>query len=633
MNKFVGVLFLILFILTGCVERTPLQPLMSIGPGGGVDASDWEEYGAVYLYDELRITTDFGREDRRFSTWYTVNQAIRILNQAGMKYGTVDVKRYDGSLKEFEIVLRQNDGSELRVDTPELKEQYLDTGKVVVPRVEPGSEIVLKLSFHDNEPMVHHDHVVVRNIPVLKSRFTFLSSADMKYKRKSYSIADPFQEAASGSLRGFTVDTENVRPIRDQEDHKFDFLLDWLDFSNLQRTMVQLESFWIPGYHYKAQDWEKISENFIRYYHSPSIFSAMGRLEKITNDVTKWKSNDFAKADAILQYVQDNITIRKKHGASRVDIGSVLRNKAGTTIEISVLLSEMFKLAELQTRQYVTRFPEQGGFDPEIPSWYQLYLPLISVNTGDQELIAFPYRRWFKLGEYPPQLDGLHALELGSGKTAPLPPSVFEEASLQSLVELSLTAPDDNEHSWEYMLGSHFEPSYRSYFDGSSSYHDERIGKKILAKYDDQHRLEDIDVEPIRRGDQVTMNFTFKNDNLSVDHGTGKALSLKPFFRKYFTAFMDSSDTRFKNDLQMMIEEEVDLQDMDKNTQVSFTCENLDNVLFRSECSREEFTSGMTVGRKLTIKEVELSYEDFKGLLPDIRKLNRIGESYVNYSD
>ncbi|WP_153307137.1 hypothetical protein [Desulfosediminicola flagellatus] len=47
MTKYAGTFVLILILLTGCVDRSPLQPLMSVSPGEGIDASDWDEYGAV----------------------------------------------------------------------------------------------------------------------------------------------------------------------------------------------------------------------------------------------------------------------------------------------------------------------------------------------------------------------------------------------------------------------------------------------------------------------------------------------------------------------------------------------------------------------------------------------------------
>lgn len=628
---------LIVFLLafTGCVEHTPLPPYIGVENELDQDVSKWQEYGAVYLYDEVRITADFGRSDRRFATRYDVNQAIRILDRSGVKYGTVEVERYQGELKEFEVTLADKNGKPRPLDLEALKEQYLDTGKVVVPRVEPGSVISLRLSFQDNEPLDGHDHVIVKNIPVLQSRFFFLSSHDLKYKAKSYGLQERMEELSTGAMKGFAIESRNIRPLADEADKQYEFLADWLDFSELARATVQLESFWVPNYHYKAPDWRKISENFTRYYHSPSIFSAMGKLESLTEKQIKGKASDRKKADAILRYVQENITLQRhsEQNASRVNINEVLERKTATGLEMSVLLSEMFKIAGLEIRQYVTRAPSAGGFDQSMPSWYQLQLPLISVAVEGLELIAFPYQRMYSLGEYPPQLEGQFALELGEGKTVPLPPSIHDDGLLRSSVEISLSSLDE-EHRWQYTLGNHFAAIYRGYFEAINDYSLERFGKVILADYGDNNELNDVSTERVGRLSNLTMTMDFENENLMVSHNSGRAVSLKPFFRKYFNSFSDFDDIRVKNDLKIVVEEEIRVNDFqENNATLFFTCENQDNMLFRVECLTEKYADSVVASRKLTIKKAKLGNGDLLQLLPEIKQLNRIGESHVIYTD
>ena len=532
MKKGILIVLVSLLALAGCVERTPLPPYLGLDTMSDIDEEKWLDYGAVYLYDELRITADFGQSDRRFLTRYTVNQAVKILDRSGVKHGTIDLIQFPGDLKEFEVVHHDASGRAQQLDMEALKDQYLDTSKVVIPRVQPGSVISLKYSFADKEPMMHYDHVIAKDLPVLQSAFYFLSSHDMRYNVKSYGFKEIAEEVRTGRMKGYKVSKRDIKPLVADNEQNYSFLADWQDFTDLPRTNVQMETFWISEYHYKAPDWEKIADDFRRYYHSPSIFSARGKIEKQTAKLVTRKASEHEKARAILGYVQNNIALQRHNegAASRVDIGEVLEKKTATMLEMSVLLSEMFKTAGLEVRQYITRPPSSGGFDGSIPSWSQLVFPLVSVVTESSELIAYPYQQLYRIGEYPPELEGLSALDLDKGEVVPLPPSIHRDGQLRSSVEISLNSPDD-EYTWQYALGNHYAALYRGYLNSLSDYSLERFGMKILESYGDQNTLNDISSKKWSSG-EVIMNMTVHNENLDVSHKDGRAISLQPFFSK-----------------------------------------------------------------------------------------------------
>ena len=104
------------------------------------------------------------------------------------------------------------------------------------------------------------------------------------------------------------------------------------------------------------------------------------------------------------------------------------------------------------------------------------------------------------------------------------------------------------------------------------------------------------------------------------------------FFRKFFTEFSDYDEMRVKNDLEIVVDEEVSLNDFkSNNATLSFTCENQDNILFSTECLREDFASSTVIRRKLTLKKVDIDHEHLQSLMPEIRKLNQVSESQVVY--
>lgn len=628
-----GLPIVAILVLSGCVEKNPLPALIGKDVVE-IDTSAWEQYGAVYLYDELRLTMDFSLGNGGFSTIYTVNQAIRILDKSGVKHGTLKAPKFDGELTQFDIRHVDAKGRNLPLDIETIREQFLDTGKIVFPRVQPGSELFVNMSFHSQDPVSYIDHVYTRELPVAKGRFSFLHSNSFNYKTKSYHIDAQPKEVSDHFRNGIMIDLKGIEPFVDLHEKPHEFLADRLDFTDLVRTHIELEHFWSTRSTYTAPNWKKLAEEFIDRFHSTSFFSTSSELKKTTEWLVRHDSSDFDKADTVLQYVQDNFSIVHNGKASTVNLGNVLKAKSGNTIEISVLLSEMFKILGLETRTYVTRSSTAGGFDPELPSWSQLHTPIISVVIEGNEMIAFPFLQWYRLGECPPEIDGSFALDLQNGKTVKLPQSIHNRGLLRSTVEISLDDPNKEKHIWRYRLADHFGARLRAGLKRASQYDLIRLGKNILHKYSDRHKLERIQKDRINRNLDLNMDITFTNETLAVEHQEGNVMLLKPFFRRYFTRMAETKAEQFSNDLEIVFEEEVYLMDFTSNkARLTYTCEPLDNVLFKNECVKEEYAHDAIVSRTLTVKKTQLSRDELKQILPDIRKLNSIGESYVTYSN
>lgn len=152
--------------------------------------------------------------------------------------------------------------------------------------------------------------------------------------------------------------------------------------------------------------------------------------------------------------------------------------------------------------------------------------------------------------------------------------------------------------------------------------------------YSDQHRLENVQRNSINRNSGVNFDLKFSNETLSVEHDSGRMMTFKPFFRTFFTDSVLGRGKTFENDLQIVFEEEIYLMDFVKNSgQLMFACEELDNPMFRVECSEEIYAHDAIVGRTVTVKKTEVTPEELRILLPDINKLNSISESYVTFTN
>lgn len=633
MRIFSLILLLLCSGLFGCVEYAAVPPMMSKADFTVDSLGKWKNYGAVYEYDETRIVANFDTAAKQFESDVVFNKAIRILDKTGVKYGTIELRHpEDGTVSAFDVKLFDAQGRQQHLDLESMKEQYIETEKIVVPRVQPGSRIVMQISFHSTEALSHYDHSYTRNIPVLKSRFTFLSGYELDYSCKSYKLTSEALAVSKNSVRGILVEQGNIRPFRDLFEQRLEFLEDSVDFQDLPRTSVHLTRFSFPGYHWLAPDWQKIAESYRQFYHSTALLGAEEKLKQTARMEVRNLFDDFKQADNILQYVQENITLQNaRYGNFRVDVDRVLERKTGTPTEISVVYEEMLKSLNIETKQYITRFPKYGGFDPEQPSWTQLHIPLIAAVIDGREYIAFPFREGFKLGEYPSELAGSFALNLATGLPERLPDPVTTKGGAHSLAELSLSGKEVN--LWEYTLSDQYAARLQAYFNHYSGYDLERASMEILKKYSDQHTLHDVSLEPIRRGEDVTLNMKYANKHLEIQGEDGKVVMLQPFFRKYFTDAIDSDGlARFNNDMELHFEEEVHITDIpDGNTELLFSCDELDNMLFKTECLSERVGEDFVVSRRLIVKKANLSQEEMLLLKPEIHRLNKVSESKLIY--
>lgn len=614
--------------LSGCIANKPIQPLMTNIGSMAPDVSKWQDYGAVYDYDELRIITDI-QYGSGFTTTSTINRKLRILNREGIRYGTLQIPHLKGSLHAFEVKLVNADGIEQTINVGKIRKQYLKTEKVIVPRVEPGCEISLRISFNDNAPVSSYDHLHGREIPVLKSRFTFLYGHDLKYKYKSYGISNPIQELKVNYYKGFQVDGEEILPTYSGFSES-QFFSAANRFADIPRTAVAFDSVLTHYYRYQAADWKKIAEECERFYFEPSTFTSSRKIEEIVRDISDYITDDFSKADRILSYVQKNFSLQpiQKKGSS-VNTDSVLRSKVGNTFEISVLLAEMFSAAGLECNKYLARSRLRGGFDPDFPSWNQLQIPLVSVVAGGREYLAFPFVRDYELGEYPLDLMGEFGLNLTKRKAIALPEAVYRDAVIMSEANVSLAAPDVV-HSWRFSLGNHFSSLTRAFFANAGKDAISKAAKTFLKEYSEQHNLTSSYMPKNLRGKDVLLQIRFTNDNLAVEHKDGTHYSLSQFFKKHFTEYLDAEPQPLVNDLEIAIEESITLQDVpEAKTKIKSECKVLDNPLFQTECFQTKNKSDWTIRRVLKVKEVDLTSEQLAALRSDIMQLNSIGESFA----
>lgn len=618
--SFFGLFFV--FALNGCVTFS-LPPLLTATPEN-VAKEQWSDYGAVYEYDELRILTEDLFVDQGWNSFYYINKKLHILTLNGVKYGTVKVPKYSDVIADFKVRLWDPAGNEVPLNLDVLLKKYSKTGKIIVPKVEPGCQIGINLVFREANLVYSHEHWFERQIPVINGRFSIFYPADVKYTCKAYGDIAPSKRQRAGVYIGRIWDKKNIIPEDDIFENRW-------HFAREPHIMARLDRWSWNKYRWDAPDWKGLARKCKAYFLSPSIYTSRSNIKKTVHRIIDNRKTMFAKADAILAYVQDDITLdrEKNLNLEAVNLNRVLRDKSGDYFEIAVLLKEMLEAAGFSTRVYVTRGQSYGGFDPEFPTWRYISIPLVVLNFGGKEYVAYPYNRFMGLGEYPFSLNNLQALDIERGTIVRLPKSVHTAAKLKSLGMVSLGNQKDTQ-TWQLSYDGYYATFIRKKMAERTQKKREAYFRSLIRRYDKGNKLQDADLQTINRQGKIKITLESRNVHFKTQGANASHYSLSPWFCKYFTDYDKSRKVNYTNDMVLVYEDGVLITGKKGDRQTyQFECTNIDNPLFSTQCEQKVTDKGMLLLRKLTIKQADLAPEQMQDIYPDIVTLNRIDESYV----
>ncbi len=629
MKKICCLMFVVV-ALCGCVSQQQINQTSSEIKQPQINYKDWEKYGAVFDYDTLTIKATFDPYGG-FETKYTVKKKLRVLSQEGVKYATFHSVQFGGELAAFQLTLLDAKGNTKKINVEKAKKQFVETGEIIVPQVESGSQAILKYVYKESEPFDGYEYILNRAIPVMKGTVSLFHSYSYKYRHKSYETDHKFESVKKSGLKGVELNEYNIEPFVFNRSEQQEFFLNNHRYQTFSRAALALKSFSFNGRKYGAADWEEISDSFKARYYDPSLFSTQKRVKKVLKKIVKDNMSNYAKADSILKYVQNNISVvpEANFESFSLDIDEILEEKRGTAFEIAAVLSVLYKEAGLNSKHYMTRSILVGGFDPDFPSWKQLQYPVIVVNVDGVDYVAFPYLKKCKLGEYLPELNNQFALDLDSGKPVKIPDSINKNMSITSATKLSLDEKK-TKHTWDFTFGDQSAIVMRVFLEDASKLGLKELAKKMLSPYGSEHNVVDASYLGNSRGENAGLWIRFENKQTFINHPEGRFYTLSPFFKTYFSDFDTIQQREYTNKFGVVIDESVMLEQFSSsNVDVVFKGISQDNKLFKSECYETNDGDRYTIGRKLTFKDTTLSQDEKKLLEADIDQLNELSTSHV----
>ncbi len=607
--------------LASCV--TMLPPMMT-SENRKLPTDQWKKFGAFYEYDEMRILIDDFDTGSGFFTHYILNQKINILNRKGLQYGTFEIQKLGEIVARFDLQLISPQGKEVALNIAKIRQKYIDTGKVIVPKVEPGCQILLKIIFTKNRILDDYEHWFRKPIPVLKSRFSFFRPPDMHFQCKNYGTIGEPQQLNPGTRKGMVWNGMNMLPQDDTFENNWRFDLE-------PRVHLRLTKFHNQYFTYHAPGWELIAKRYRAYLLSPSLFTNRSKIKKLAEEITRGIEGEREQAAAILSYVQNEISnVEDGHiNFEAINIHNVLEIKRGDRWSIALVLKEMLESLGFKVSVYVTRSRDWGGFDPEIPSWRQLYFPLVVTNIDGKPQIAYHYEANVGMGEYPINFFDNQAMNLEDGAIVPLPDPLYRhfKASFNATVSLNKW---DSDHLWKLNYSQYAGMYIRKELINESNLRQRRYFEKMAKQYDAQNEVTHFQADGLNVRGDVQVTLKLKNKDFKIARPGAAQYSLAPWYSTHFEHYDPSMQTSYDSGLDVTFEENLLIKTpTGKTITVHHACLPLDNDLFSQECVNKKTPEGILLKRKIVLKKGKLGSDQLVAILPDIEKLNRIDESYV----
>jgi hypothetical protein len=377
--------------------------------------------------------------------------------------------------------------------------------------------------------------------------------------------------------------------------------------------------------------WNKLSEYYNKYLFATSAFQSSQKLRKKVRELTQNIGSDSAKADAVLCWVQDSLSVGE-NDSKNINPDRVIEKREGTIWEITYVLKEMLDEIHCFSDIIVTRGKHRGGFDPSFVTPMTLSLPIVVAVCDKKKFVAYPFYRGSKLGEYPASFFDLQGLSLQNGAVEPLPPPPGRTWKCRFVYTLDVSADSIAQDLTAYFsdywgydlrtdLASEKKETIKEYF------------QKMLTNFGLSNALLTCTIQNLEeRGTPLIARLTFATPGQYIERKGQKLYKLDHLFGSYFSFYDTSRTSRFTTDMDEIIGEEIVMHKRPGAT-VAFhmTCNAIDNPLFNVTCEEQQNEREYRFARNLHIKKSDLPAGQARLIYPDMLRLKEISESYVSF--
>lgn len=631
MKKEICLLLLVLITLTGCFAPHSKVTLLG-NQDSGVESAQleaYDKYGACYLYDETFIEASYANSAGTLipSSQIVINKRLKILNTKGVEFATMQVPVFTPYPSSYIFKMWDSTGAPVTLNMPAIYEEYRKSGKVVFPNAAPGCEMVVQVKYKFSSFFPSYEHWFVEEIPIHKSRFTFSYRDDLTYNTKLYGPTDKVSESSFPEEK-MTTTTWEFSSLMPPVETSFDTFRD----SEYPRVALVVTDF-SSGYSHQSfnKSWEEVSKQYKNSFFAEHLFASDSKLLKLRSTITDDSDSKMSEAEKLFNWVRDSLEMDDSP-LGKINPNKIFRERKGNLWEITYFLQQLFLSADIRSDILITRSRSRGGFDPEFISPDQLEMPILIAKINGKNMVAFPFSKAAKLGEYPLHLKGLKGINLLTTTVQNVPDSRGKpsEFVISSTIDLDDT---DKLTEMSIELNGTWALYFRSIFQKITKKEQDELIQKVLTQLDKSNALDQATVENIDKpGEQLTIRLTMKNTDNLIERKGESLLTLNGYFDTFFESIVAERTIPINSSHGYTQTEVIRfVGGSDKVNTENIKTNKISNKLFKSSVSTEQIGRDFLIKRTVTINNTTVPKEFIPSIYQDLQILNSLPNQSVTF--
>jgi hypothetical protein len=616
-NSGLAALLIAAALATGCVEIYTKIPVLDVKESGPVP-QQWERYGAYYIADDLIISMNTTDNGGPCQAEFTVFKKIKILNTQGSHWGTIPVWHYANHLALFECSVTDAAGVSTPVETSRLRSKYEESGKVVVPRVTPGSTLTLRMVFTQSRAPAIYEHWFSRFIPVQTGRLVVHTDAEMRftYDHTEYGMRARPQRSELKQFGGHTIcwQINDLVPVDS---------LPYAHRHSESEPRVELRINPLYGTHGNIiSQWSDMAGAIDHLMIDPAMENAEDEIAAKAAEITKGKKNARACAVAIVEWVQQNIVCTLEPVKAKVV--DLLHGAKSDMVLASILCKQLLKSAGVSSNLILTRAHSRGGFDPAMMTYAGCREGILVVKFDSVEYAITPAFDGYPIGTYPADYFDLSGLNMDSEKTVRLPAPRWGSYDERSHTTLSLSSDTAVQIMRQSFCELSMPPVRRKLVRHSENQQREAV-EHLLRRHGDRTTLLSFSIKGLGDYDpDVTVTSRFRDNNQPVEMAGSLRYDLSPFLAGLYA---DIDSTR-PDDIVMSVPViHLDTMEILKETGTEVSLDasawQCEDSLFSARTSVEQTPSSVLFIRNVETHRCIVPRPKIGAIITDIRALNR----------
>ncbi len=494
------------------------------------------EYGNSYV------------EKQNFNLVTEEKHKIKILNREGFKNATITIYLYNTknrSEKVKDIVAttyNQTNGKVIKTklnDKDIFREKYDDNRTLVkftLPNIKEGSVITYSYKLISPFMFNYKSWSFQSDIPKLYSEYRASIPGNWEYNIKLVGTQKLFIDesvvkknclSANGGYSHCSYSTYAMKDI--PAFIKEDYMTSKLNY--LARIEYELKTF--KGFDGRinnyTKSWKTVDKEFKTDKDIGRQLSKSVNLEEFLSNNIINEVDDYKKADAIYKYVQENYTWDGEYRIFKdVSVKGLIKNKSGNVSSINILLHNLLKEANIETKPVLVS-TRNNGFPTKIyPVITDFNYLIVQVIIDNKTYLLDATDRYLSFGEIPFRCLNSYGRLMDFKKGSEwIDINPKELSTIQYRLNLNL---DENANITGKIssktTGYHALNKRKKYFQNSDSY---------ITNLEDKFPNTEIVNHDVVKGGKTSPQFIESYDvEYSFDE-TGENIYLNPFFIKFFS--------------------------------------------------------------------------------------------------